>query len=336
MVDFPFVSAMIVTLNEENYIEKCFRSLLEQDYPKDRYELIIIDGLSTDHTVDIIQKIYADYEHEHQGEFVPPISYLENPKYILASGWNIGIKAAKGEYVVRIDGHAYAAPDFIRQSVETMLSIEDAECVGGPITTVSDSDTGELIVEALSSPFGVGGSKFRYQTTPGYVDTVPYGLYRKSIFEKVGYFNEALVRTQDNDLHRRIRAVGGKFYLNPSIKSFYYSRNTIKKLAKQQMLNGKWTMINFRTTPGKMSIRHFVPFFFVVSLFSLLVIGFFHHYFWMLIPAEMLVHLLGGLYFGCKRTKGIGHQVKLPFCFLLIHFMYGIGSIVGLFSHKAK
>ena len=330
MDKFPYISTMVVVRNEENYIEKCISSLLEQDYPKNRYEIILIDGESTDNTVKILKETCKAYEKRYGS--APEYSVLNNPKRILASGWNIGIKQARGEYVVRIDAHAYVEPDFLRLNLKTMLEIDDASCIGGAMTTLSDSSTGELIKEALSSPFGVGGSKFRYAKEAGYVDTVAYGMYKKAVFEKIGYFNEKLVRTQDNDLHRRMRDAGMKFYLNPSIHSYYYSRNTFKKLSKQQFNNGKWTMINFLMRPGKMSIRHFVPLAFVCSLLTTTIGGVLNEKIWMFSCFEIALHLIVGFYFAVKRTHNIIHRIALPFVFLLMHISYGCGSIIGIFS----
>lgn len=337
-VQYPFISAMLVTYNEEEYIEQSLKSLINQTYPSDRYEIIIIDGGSTDKTNDIINSIISEHIASSDEKHVAPIkiSLYENPKKILAAGWNIGIRKAEGEYVIRIDAHAYATENFIEESVKTMLDVGDAVCVGGSMETISDSDMGELIKEALSSPFGVGGSKFRYKKEPGYVDTVAYGLYRKSIFEEVGYFDEQLVRTQDNDLHRKIRSMGGKFYLNPAIKSFYYSRNSIKKLSRQQFLNGKWTMINFLHRPGKMAIRHFIPFGFVVALCTCLIASLFLNPARFALAALLLSHLLCGLYFALKRTNKLGHAIKLPWLFILIHLCYGCGSFAGIFHKRIK
>lgn len=325
----PFVSALIVVRNEENRIAKCLGSLLDQDYPAERYEIIIVDGESSDKTLEVINKTANSVKN---GRAFPEVRIVNNPKHILASGWNIGIKEAKGEYVVRPDAHAYVEPDFISRSVETMLSVGDASCVGGQMITLSDTKTGELIKEALSSPFGVGGSKFRYSKERGYVDTVAYGLYKKSVFDSIGYFNEALVRTQDNDLHRRMRDAGMKFYLDPQIRSYYYSRSTVKKLIRQQFNNGKWTMVNFLIRPGKMSVRHFVPLGFVMFLIASLIAGIFVHPVWWASLAVLLLHLLCGLFFACRRTKTFSHVIALPGLFLMIHTVYGIGSIAGFFS----
>lgn len=327
----PFVSAMVVVRNEEMRIAKCLESLLLQDYPVDRYEIIIVDGESTDGTISCVKEVIKCISENYK---IPSVRIVNNPKHILASGWNVGIKASKGEYVIRTDAHAYVDKDFISKSVETMISIGDAACVGGQMTTLSDTRVGEIIKEALSSPFGVGGSKFRYQKTAGYVDTVAYGLYKRSVFEEVGYFNEVLIRTQDNDLHRRMRDAGMKFYLNSEIHSYYYSRDSYKKLAKQQFNNGIWTMINFCLRPGKMSLRHFVPLGFVLCLLLTAIGGLFWNYIWFLTLAGLILHLCFGLWFASKRSKQLSHRFILPLVFLLMHLSYGFGSIVGFFKTK--
>ena len=329
-----FVSAMIIVRNEENRIAKCLDSLLYQDYPADNYEIIIVDGESTDRTLDIVKERVELVKKEKS---VPNLRIINNPKHILASGWNIGIKAAKGEYVIRPDAHAYVETNFISKNVETMLKVKNVSCLGGQMTTLSDSKAGKIIDQALSSPFGVGGSKFRYSKKAEYVDTVAYGLYKKSVFDEIGYFNEALIRTQDNDLHRRMKDAGMKFYLNPEIHSYYYSRDSYEKLIKQQFNNGKWTMINFLLRPGKMSIRHFIPLMFVLAILLTATVGVIVHSIWWLTLVGIFLHLICGLYFAYKRTSLFSHMLILPFVFFLIHFSYGIGSINGfIFFYKGR
>ena len=326
---YPFVSAMIVTRNEEEYIGKAVRSLLYQDYPPEAYELLIIDGESTDSTLSVINK---EYEHYVNDVNIPvKLTIYKNEKRILATGWNIGIGESKGEYLVRIDGHAYADPDFISQNVKTILNV-GAECVGGPIETVSNSKCGELIKKALSSPFGVGGAKFRYKKDSGYVDTVAYGMYKKQVFDELGLFDERLVRTQDNDFHRRMRDKGYKFYLNPAIKTHYYSRNSIKKLTKQQFQNGIWTMVNFKNRPGKMAIRHFIPLIFVLAVGACIVFSLLDKDWIFMLIALLFVYFLFGFYFAFKRSKDWNHRLLMPLIFFIIHFSYGLGSIRGIFK----
>jgi glycosyltransferase involved in cell wall biosynthesis len=322
--NYPFVTAMIVVRNEERYIGKCFQSFLEQNYPKDRYEVLIIDGCSTDHTMDIVRKTYEQFGNGVQ------VRYLENPKLLLASGWNLGIKSAKGDYVCRIDAHGYADQDFIRNSVETILAVPDAVCVGGSMKTQAISAKGQLIANVLSSPFGVGNSKFRYSQKAEYVDTVAFGLYRKEIFEQVGYFDETLRRNQDNDMHRRIREAGGKFYLNPAISSVYYSRDSIKGMMRQGYLNGYWNIITFRKDPASLSVRHLVPLAFVCGILGCIILGIFWHLFWWILCGVVLLHLLSGVYFAFRKTRRFLDILVMPFLFLGLHISYGTGSFLSI------
>jgi glycosyltransferase involved in cell wall biosynthesis len=187
MKEYPFVTAMIVARNEEKYIEKCFKSLLQQSYPADNYEVLIIDGLSDDNTIAIAKETERKYAFKHVNgrdkEIKVQVRYFDNPQKLLAAGWNMGIREAKGDYVVRIDAHGYADQNFILKSIETIQEVNDAVCVGGSMKTEALTPRGQLIAGVLSSPFGVGNSKFRYSQRPQYVHTVAFGLYKKEIFK---------------------------------------------------------------------------------------------------------------------------------------------------------
>ena len=333
MQKYPFITAVIVVRNEEKYIEKCFRSLLEQSYPLDRYEILIIDGLSDDNTLAIAKETEEKYswrELANGDKSKVQVRYLQNQKKILASGWNLGIQEAKGDYVTRIDAHGYADKDFILKSAETILNIGDAVCVGGSIRTESISKTGKVIAYVLSSPFGVGNSKFRYSQKAQYVDSVAFGLYKKSIFNEVGYFDETLWRNQDNDLHRRIRERGEKFYLNPEIKSTYFARETVKSMMKQGYQNGKWNIIAFRIGKKSLSLRHLVPLGFVLGIIGCGVLGFFNPIFWHLFLAVLILHLVLGVMFSLKKTNDLAYVIQMPWLFMLLHLSYGIGSLLSI------
>lgn len=322
----PFVSALLVTRNEKDYIRMSLMSLIYQTYPKDRYEIIIIDGGSVDGTLDIIKELQENYTTDSFS-----INVVPNPKKILATGWNIGVRTAKGDYVVRIDAHATAEPDFIEKSVETLQRV-DAVCVGGKLTSKSLNGEENVISYVLSSPFGVGNSSFRVSEQEGYADTAVYGLYKKDIFEKAGYFDEKMVRNQDIEMHSRIKKEGGKFYFNPEIKSTYYTRNTVKKMLKQAYGNGKWNMVLLKKGNGALSLRHLVPFAFVLSIIGAIVLGFLHPVFWILGLFALLLHMVLGFFFATKKTKMVNQLLAMPFLFISLHLAYGVGYIRGIFN----
>lgn len=322
--ELPFVSALIVMRNERNYIEPSLMSFVNQTYPKDKYEIIVIDGGSTDGTLDTVNRIIQEYTTESFH-----ISVIDNPKRILASGWNLGIKAAKGEYVIRIDAHAEAAPDFIEKSVLTMLQV-NAACVGGKLDSIPVEGDDILVSKVLSSSFGVGNSSFRVSETAGYADTAVYGLYRKSVFDEVGLFDERLVRNQDIDLHSRIRKAGYKFYFNPEIKSVYHTRSSVKKMVKQAYGNGEWNMVLAKKGASALSLRHLVPFFFVSYLALSLIGGFLWWPIWLICGCVLVLYFILGYIAGMKIVNSFADIIKMPALFFLLHSSYGIGYFAGL------
>lgn len=333
MDDYPFVTAMIVARNEEKYIGKCLNSLLQQSYPANKYEVLIIDGLSEDRTTEVAKEIEAKYsgtDTKDNSRGKVKVRYLQNPKKLLAAGWNLGIREARGDYVVRIDAHGYADEHFLLKSVQTMLDIGDAVCVGGSMRTEALSDRGKIIANVLSSPFGVGNSKFRYSEKPQYVDTVAFGLYKKEIFTVVGYFDETLARNQDNDMHRRIREQGGRFYLNPEIKSTYHPRETVKSMMKQGFQNGKWNIITFRKDRSSLSIRHLVPFFFVSGIIVGSVFGIIYRPIWWVLLGFLGLYLVLALVFSLLKTQRLVNLIIMPVLFFLLHVSYGLGSLISI------
>lgn len=323
------VTAMVVVRNEEEYIKISLKSLLEQDFPSDRYEVIVVDGLSTDNTRKNIEKTIDECKRDVK------VTILNNEKKLLAPGWNIGIKNAKGKYVIRIDAHAKASKNFIQKSLDIIESLpDDVACVGGRLNSVSLKNDDKTISKVLSSPFGIGNSKFRYADKAQYVDTVAFGLYKKEVFDKVGYFDETLGRNQDNNMHNRIRKAGYKFYFDPDIKSEYYVRNSLKKMLKQGFLNGKWNIVVFRQDRRSLSLRHLVPLLFVLSIIGLIILSFVNKIFLYLLIAEMILYVLFGLFFAIKKTKNIIEIFKMLLYFFLLHISYGTGSLISIFTIK--
>lgn len=327
----PFVTAMIVVRNEEVYIGRAVLSFLSQDYPKDRMELLVIDGMSTDHTVEIAKRSVAEYSAAH-GDGMP-VRYFENPKQILAAGWNIGVKEAKGEFVVRIDAHAQADPTLIRTCVRILMDKPDVACAGGCIEAEPLTEEGRVISDVLSSPFGVGNARFRYAEQSGYVDTVAYGVYRKSIFDQAGYFNEDFTRNQDNDMHGRIKRAGGKFYLETSVRNIYHSRETVKGMMRQGFGNGKWNIIVCKKSESKdgLSLRHMIPLLFVLANVLLIIMGVFFNLFRWFFLAMYILYFGMAAYFAIKKAKNISAFFKMCGYYWLLHVSYGCGSLMELF-----
>ena len=330
MTEEIIVSVVMPVYNEKKYIEKCIDSLLLQDYPKNNMEWIFVDGCSKDETVQLIES-YKD-------KYPSLIKIFSNPNKIVPYAMNIGIAAAKGKYIVRLDAHADYATDYISKCVY-YLETTDAENVGGVAETKSNGFMGNAIAKMLSSKFGVGNSQFRTNGESGYVDTVPFGAFKREVFSKYGGYDERLVRNQDNEMNFRIRKNGGKIYLANDIRLSYYCRDSISGISAMARKNGMWNIITMKLCPGSMGIRHFIPFAFVSSIIGLGLLGIFHWIFWMALAAEISLYLLLDIVFSIKCASSVKEFFALIILFPIFHIAYGVGSLVGiikLFSKKFR
>ena len=327
MTDNIIVSVVMPVYNEEKYIEKCIDSLLMQDYPIEKMEWIFVDGCSRDRTVELLERYRERYPRL--------IKIFDNPDKIVPYAMNIGIAASSGKYVVRLDAHADYATDYISRCIY-YLENTDAENVGGVADTKAAGFTGHAIAKMLSSKFGVGNSQFRTNGESGYVDTVPFGAFRREVFSKYGGYDERLVRNQDNEMNFRIRKNGGKIYLASDIRLSYYCRDSIKGIAQMARKNGMWNIITMKLCPGSMGLRHFIPFLFVSSVVGLAALGFLHPVFWALLGAELLLYLSLDALFSAKSGSSPREFLLLLVLFPIFHISYGIGSFLGLFKLLSK
>ena len=324
------VSVVMPVYNEEKYIEKCINSLLLQDYPKENMEWIFVDGCSEDRTVELLKK----YQSVHPRL----IKILNNPNKIVPYAMNIGIAASFGKYIVRLDAHADYATNYISKCVY-YLENTDAENVGGVAETKSKGVMGNAIAKMLSSKFGVGNSQFRINGESGYVDTVPFGAFKREVFSKYGGYDERLVRNQDNEMNFRIRKNGGKIYLSNDIHLSYYCRDSIRGISKMAIKNGMWNIITMKLCPGAMGLRHFIPFLFVCSVLLLGILGLIHPIFWMMLGAELLLYFSLDIFFSARQASDIKEFFIMLILFPIFHISYGIGSMIGiskLFSKEFK
>jgi len=320
-------SVVMPVYNEEKYIVKCVDSLLLQDYPMENMEWIFVDGCSTDRTVELLEQ----YKVRYPGL----IKIFSNPNKIVPYAMNIGIAESRGKYIVRLDAHADYATDYISKCVYYLETV-DADNVGGVAETKSSGFVGNAIAKMLSSKFGVGNSQFRTNGQSGYVDTVPFGAFKREVFSKYGGYDERLVRNQDNEMNYRIRKNGGKIYLADDIHLSYYCRDTIKGISDMARKNGMWNIITMRLCPGSMGLRHFIPLAFVLSVVSLLALSFAHCLFCLTLVAELLLYGSLNVVFAAKSAKTMREFLLLLILFPIFHITYGYGSIIGIFKLFSK
>jgi glycosyltransferase involved in cell wall biosynthesis len=331
-MEYPSVSVILPVRNEGRYIRAVLDAILRQDYPGEKMEILVVDGMSTDGTRELVRAYSSELSGSGTGR--PSVKLLDNPNRIVPSAMNCGIRAARGEVIVRIDGHTVVEPTYVSGSIEGLIRT-GADCVGGVIESVGSSYVSRGIATAMSSPFGVGGSAFRivsHGSAPRDVDTVPFGTFRREVFDRVGLFNEHLVCHEDYELNYRIRAAGGRLTLLPCIKSVYYVRSGVAPFIRQYWQYGLWKGRFLRTHPRSLRLRHCVPPLFVLGLaFSSLLA---------LWPSVGALPLLGLVLAYCAflalasadaAWRGRGPYAPLLWLFLpILHLSWGTGVLYGL------
>ena len=323
MKDSPFVTIIMPIRNEADFIERALKSVLDNDYPAEKMKIIVVDGMSNDGTRKIVTRLSkADSR----------ITMLDNPKRIASAAMNIGLKTAQGDLFIRVDGHVEIPTDFIAKSIRCLHEHPEAWVAGGYIKTVSDSYIGQAIASAMRSPIGVGNSRFRLGNYEGWVDTLAFGTHHRWIVDKIGYFDEELVRNQDDEFNLRVTLAGGKIWMSKAIQSTYFSRGSLRKLWKQYFQYGFWRIRTLQKHKRPASFRQLVPLLFVSFLLLLGLIGFLWKPLWFLLAFEAALYLLGlaigALDVGCK--SGWRYAPFAPVVFAILHFAYGLGSLWGV------
>jgi glycosyltransferase involved in cell wall biosynthesis len=244
-MEWPFVSVVIPVRNEASHIGRCLDSVLGQDYPANRFEVLVVDGQSDDGTPGIVGE-YAARDRR--------VRLLDNPARTRAPALNLAVAQARGEIILRVDGHCWLAPDYLRQCVLTLRST-GADNVGGPMRPVGETPVGQAVALALTSRFGVGDARFHYSRRPEFVDTVYLGAYRRQALTRVGPFDPAVEPNEDYELNWRIRASGGRVFLSPDIRSWYVPRDSLPALARQYFRYGIGKFASLRKHPRSLRAR---------------------------------------------------------------------------------
>lgn len=316
------VSIVIPCLNEEAYIGKSLNSLLNSELDEIEMEVLVVDGMSSDRTVGIVNRLAASDAR---------IRLLKNERRITPAALNLGITNSENADVIIILGaHSEVEPDFIKKNIEVLITHPQAACAGGLISNVFENETAEIVGLAMSSPFGVGDATFRTGGRPGFVETVAFGAYRRNVFDQIGLFDERLVRNQDDEFNFRLIKNGGKIFFDPSIKSLYYVRSSYRKLARQYFQYGYWKVFVNRLHKTVTTWRQTIPFFFVLFLFLGVIMTPVNKVFFGFLLTGMLAWFLGALAASIERRCPSWNWHKLILVFFILHFSYGLGYAKGI------
>ncbi len=320
----PKVSIIIPCRNEARYIRSVVDSVLSSVAPKGGMEIIVVDGMSNDGTREILA--------EYQRKYPEMLRVLDNPKHVVPSSMNIGIQAARGEIIVRLDAHAYYEKDYLAQCVE-WLERSGADNVGGTCLVEPTEDTvmDRALARSIGHPFGSGDAhhKTSQSLEPRYVDTVAFGCFRKELFDRIGYFREDMARSQDMEFNIRLRKRGGKILWVPQIKSRYQARSGLRRIVPYYFSNGFWVLFPLKFGVMAFRPRHLVPFAFVAWLLATALLS--PWFSWSRIGL-----LSGAAAYGCAALvaaihvaaaeRRIEYVFTLPPAFFLLHAIHGIGT----------
>jgi succinoglycan biosynthesis protein ExoA len=339
----PRISVVLPCRNEVHHIRQCLESVLGQQDPEGGFEIIVADGLSDDGTPALL----AEIARRH-----PRVRVIQNPLRIVSSGLNAAIRASRGAIIIRMDAHTEYAPDYIRQCTE-VLARSGADNVGGPWVARGRDRVSSAIAAGFQSPFSAGNARGHNPNFEGDVDTVYLGCWHRTVFEKYGFFDEELVRNQDDEHNLRITRSGGRVYQSPSIRSWYTPRNSISALYRQYRQYGYWKVRVIRKHRLPASFRHLVPGLFVVAFGASLIgsliglVGLFAGWqssdgpvspwslaCWFTFAGLSLAYGSGLLCASVITSmKAGGHLIGLlPIVFPAFHFGYGVGFLRGIWD----
>lgn len=319
------LSVICPIYNEEKYIGGCIESILRQDYPKDDLEVIFADGMSTDRTREIVGEYSAKY---------PWIRLIDNPDRIVPPALNKAIDASRGDIVMRLDAHAEYPTNYFTALTKALKDL-NADNVGAVCVTlpVNGTPTAKAIAAVLSSKFGMGNSSFRVGAkSVSQVDTVPFGCWPRSVFDRIGLFDNELIRNQDDEFNGRLTKAGGKIFLLPDVEVKYFARDKIGKVARMFYQYGLFKPLVNRKLGSPATVRQFVPMLMVAGLVVGLVLSLLWHPFLWVYLGGIVLYLSMALCFSIKSSHDIRHIIIQTWTYIVVHFSYGWGYWKGLWK----
>jgi glycosyltransferase involved in cell wall biosynthesis len=322
------VSIIIPCRNAERHIADCINAILESGFPHSRIsELIVCDGLSTDETPQIVQKIATQF---------PFIRLLNNPQQTVPFALNQGIAATTAPIIVRMDAHSTMQKGYINHGLEVLAAHPEVGNVGGVVVNYFENENAEAIAAAMQSRFGVGNASFRIGDSDGYVDTVPFGIFRREVFEKTGLFDTMLTRNQDDEMNFRIERAGYKIYLDRRIKAGYTVRGSFQKLANQYFQYGYFKVFVNKKHQTVTSIRQLIPMLFVMGLLLGTIASFFSDLlltaFVFVLGLYCLLGFLTAFHSNQASNNSFLKIFKIFRAFVTLHLSYGAGYWRGIFD----
>ena len=319
------VSVIVPIYNEEKYISNFLESVISQDFPVENMEVILIDGMSSDKTREIINIYAKKYSY---------IRLIDNHRRTVQHALNIGIENSIGEYIVRLDAHSEYSKNYISKCIE-YLKKTGATNVGGPVVTASRNRIQNIIAESYYSEFALGGGKNHDKNYEGYTDTVFLGAFKRDDIVKIGMYDSNLIRNEDDDLCFRMIENNMKIYMTPEIKSKYYPRDNLKDLFKQYFEYGFWKVAVIKKHKKPARITHLVPVCFVIFLILFGILSLFSKFVSSIFVSVMGLYLILNLYFSFKNKKlNICDKFILMLVHFILHVSYGLGFLVGILNLK--
>jgi len=325
-MDSPLISVIVLCFNEKDFIEKCIISILNQTIPPEKTEIFVVDGMSSDGTRDILFRLQKEYNR---------FEILDNIKQKTPFAWNMGIKKSKGKYIAIHGAHTVYRPDYLANSLELFEVHPDISCAGGPIESVGLKSFGRAAAISMSHPLGVGNAKHRFPDYEGYAEGACFPVYKREVFDKVGMFDEWLIRNQDDEFNFRMKKSGLKVFLSPTAKCTYYVRETPSALFKQYFDYGYWRMAVIKKHRLPMSPRQIIPvLFLLVIVFSIIISPFLkiNPFFTIFSLPVLYLLILSAAAIPVLFRKGIKTSSLFVISTIILHFSYGFGFIKGIFK----
>ena len=324
------VSIIITARNEEKYLPMLFEDILNQTYPLQNIEVVLMDSNSTDNT----RKLMEEFKNNNESLSVQIVT---NERQIQAAGFNEGVKHATGDVVLKIDAHSRIPQDFVQKNVNEIIA--GAFVCGGNRPTVvdSDDDFSKTLHIVEESALGSSIANYRKSNVKRKVNSIFHGMYRKEVFEKVGLADERLLRTEDNEFHYRVRKAGYDIIFNPEIESYQYIRPTFTKMIQQKFANGYWIGLTSHICRDCLSLFHFGPGVFVATLLILMMFTPISFIPLLTVFGLYILAVLGLSILEISKQKFNPTLLLIPFIMMAVHFAYGIGTIKGwIFGFEFK